>query len=217
MPFFTETEERFHALMSAYADAQTVSAEQYKTESANMPLYGFGTKSYILSMIETALSLSGGNAAAGTIMDIIALGKRQLDHPMQVLDGVEEVLETLHGRFPLVVATKGDLLEQERKLEKSGLARFFHHIEIMSDKTAGGYARLLRHLGVKPDEFLMVGNSVKSDIMPILALGGHAAHVPFHDTWIHEQADPPEDHARFYGIDSIRQLPGLTLLAPEAS
>ena len=213
MPFFTETEKQFCALLSEYADADIVSQEQYRTETANMPLYGFGTKSFTLSMVETAQRLSGGRIAGTAVTDIIELGRRLLDHPMQVLDGVEEVLAALGGRFLLVTATKGDLLEQERKLEKSGLKGYFHHIEIMSDKRPEDYARMLERLGIAPEEFLMVGNSVKSDIMPVLSLGAHAVHVPFHDTWIHERAEPPTGHVRFHGIDSLRRLPDLPLLA----
>lgn len=212
MPFFTETEKRFCGLLAEYLDPAGVSEEQYRTESANMDLYGFGTKSFTLSMIETALRLSGGRLPAGAVMDILDLGKCQLDHPIQVLDGVAEVLEALRGRFPLILATKGDLLEQERKLEKSGLKQYFHHIEIMSDKTEEGYAAMLRRLSIAPGEFVMVGNSVKSDILPVLALGGHAVHVPFHDTWVHEKAEPPRGHARFVSIDSIGELPGLAFL-----
>lgn len=213
MPFFTAAEGRFCALLAEFADAETVSREQYRTERANMPVYGFGTKSFTLSMVETALRLGGAGLRQGAMDEILALGKGLLNHPLEVFDGVEAVLAALGGRFPLVVATKGDLLEQGRKLRRSGLERYFNHIEIMSDKTSDEYAGLLARLGVAPEEFLMVGNSVKSDILPVLDLGGHAVHVPFHDTWIHERADPPRGRANFHGIDSIRELPALLGIA----
>jgi putative hydrolase of the HAD superfamily len=211
MPFYTEAERQFRSLLSRYADPETVSREHYQTEIANIPLYGFGGKSAALSMIETAMRLGGGTLPTAVITDIIAIGKRYMDHPVQVLDGVVDVLEALRGRYTLIVATKGDLVDQERKLEKSGLKPYFHHIEIMSDKTPDKYAQMLRRLGVRAEQFLMTGNSVKSDIEPILSLGGYAVHVPFHDTWIHEKAEPPREHERFFGIESIRDLIELPL------
>lgn len=213
MPFYTETEKRFCGLLAPYADPETVSREHYQTERGNIALYGFGGKSFTLSMIETALRLSGGAIPAAAVADILALGKRQLDHPMQILPGVVDVLDALRDRFLLVIATKGDLWEQQRKLEKSGLTRYFHHIEIMSHKTPEDYALMLRRLGVRADQFLMTGNSVKSDIEPVLSLGGFAVHVPFHDTWIHEKAEPPCGHERFFGIESLRELPGLPVFS----
>ncbi len=212
MPFYTEAEKRFCVLMSPYADTDTTSREQYKTAAANMPLYGVGGKSFTLSMIETALRLSDGNLPSAAIAEIIATGKQYMDHPVQVLPGVVDVLEALRKRFLLVLATKGDLLDQERKLEKSGLAPYFRHVEIMSDKTPQGYAQLLRRLGVCPEQFLMTGNSVKSDIEPVLSLGGYAVHVPFHETWVHEKAEPPSGNDRFFSIKSIRELIDLPLL-----
>lgn len=215
MPLFTRSEARFCEILSPFADAETVSREQYRTESANMRLYGFGTKSYTLSMFETALRLGGDALPHGAFLEILELGKGILEHPPELLDGVAEVLSLMRDRFRLVVATKGDLLEQERKLDASGLREFFHHVEIMSDKTEAGYAGLIRRLGVAPAEFLMVGNSVKSDIAPVLAVGGYAAHIPYHDTWVHEAGEPPREHPRFFGLDSIRDLPGLPILRDE--
>jgi putative hydrolase of the HAD superfamily len=213
MPFYTEAEKTFCSLVSVYADAETAARELYGTASANIPLYGVGGKSFVLSMIETALRLSGGNLPSAIVTGILALGKRYMDHPVQVLSGVIDVLEAFRGRYVLVVATKGDLLDQERKLEKSGLAPYFDHVEIMSDKTPDAYARLLCRLGVRADQFLMTGNSVKSDIEPVLSLGGYAAHVPFHDTWVHEKAEPPQGHARFFSLESILELLDLKRLA----
>lgn len=212
MPFYTEADKRFCALMSPYADTDTASREQYRTASANMPLYGVGGKSFTLSMMETALRLSGGNLPSAVVAEIIETGKQYMDHPVQVLPGVIDVLEALRGRFSLIIATKGDLVDQERKLEKSGLTPYFRHVEIMSDKTQQGYARMLRRLGVQPEQFLMTGNSVKSDIEPVLSLGGCAVHVPFHETWIHEKAEPPRENDRFFSIESIRELVDLPVL-----
>ncbi len=126
-----------------------------------------------------------------------------LGKPVELLDGVEGVLESLAPRYRLIVATKGDLLDQERKMEKSGLARYFHHIEIMSDKKAIDYRKLLGHLDVEPEEFLMVGNSLKSDILPVVELGGYAVHVPFHTTWQHEEIDGDLQNKKILTVDFI--------------
>lgn len=214
MPFFTEAEKRFCSLLAPFSDAETVSCENYRTECANMAIYGVGAKSYTLSLIETALRLSNGKADMAIVREILELGKSILNHPVTALDGVEDVLSTLRSedRFTMVVATKGDLLEQERKLARSGLKDYFHHIEIMSDKTPDGYNALLNRLGIAPEAFVMVGNSVRSDILPVLELGAYAIHVPFHDTWLHEHAEPPLDNPRYFKIASIREILGLPVL-----
>lgn len=129
-----------------------------------------------------------------------------LQEPVEVLDGVEDTLARLNGDYRLVMATKGDLLDQERKLVKSGLERYFHHIEIVSDKTEKQYAKLVKHLDVKPEEFLMVGNSVKSDILPVLNIGAHAFHIPFHTTWVHEMVDEPVNHANFRLLEKATDM-----------
>jgi len=133
-------------------------------------------------------------------------GKELLDKPIELLDGMEEALKALKGKYRLVVATKGDLLDQERKLKKSGLEHYFHHIEIMSDKQEADYQKLIRHLDIKPGEFLMIGNSLKSDAMPVLAIGGHAIHIPYHTTWAHEKVDGTIEHPCFRQAENIKEV-----------
>ena len=159
----------------------------------------------MLSMIETALRVSNNTAGLSTIEKAIQYGKDLLDKPIELLDGIEEVLQTLKNKYRLVVATKGDLLDQERKLKKSGLEHYFHHIEIMSDKQEKDYIKLIKHLDIKPEEFLMIGNSLKSDVIPVLAIGGHAVHVPYHTTWAHEVVEQRIEHERFSQVATIRE------------
>ena len=205
-PFFQETERKLCALLEDYLPHHTVSQELFKTQIQNLPLYGYGVKSFILSMIETSLEVSEKTISLEVIEKIIALGKEMLQKPIELLDGVEEVLQTLHGRYRLVVATKGDLLDQERKLIKSGLAHYFHHIEIMSDKRESDYQKLLKHLDIVPEEFLMIGNSLKSDVLPVLAIGGHGFHIPYHTTWAYEHIEHKIEHPHFQSFSSLREI-----------
>ena len=205
-PYFQETERRFTSLLENYLPRHTISQILYKTEIANLPLYGYGVKAFTLSMIEAALELSAGLAPPEVIAKIIGFGKEMLDQPIELLEGVQQLLQELNGDYRLVVATKGDLLDQERKLQKSGLEQYFHHIEIMSDKKEKDYQKLLRHLDIEPAQFLMIGNSLKSDVLPVLEIGGHAVHVPFHTTWAHETIDYQLEHPRFRQLTHIDQL-----------
>jgi putative hydrolase of the HAD superfamily len=177
----------------------------------NLELYGFGTKAFMLSLIETALKVSDHKVSPAIIQEIIQLGKAQLNKPIQMLEGVRTVLEELSRlEYTLIVATKGDLLDQERKLRKSSLEAYFHHIEIMSDKKESDYLKLLKHLEIRPEDFLMIGNSMKSDIYPVLNIGGYAIHIPFHITWQHEEvADIEMDHEHFQTVENISLVPGL--------
>ena len=205
-PYFLEVEHKFCALLEDYLPAHAISKELYAIEMKNLPLYGFGIKAFILSMIETVLKVTNNTANPELIQKAIAYGQEMLNKPIELLDGVEDTLLQLKSRYKLVVATKGDLLDQERKLKKSGLEHFFHHIEIMSDKKESDYLKLLRHLDCNPVDFLMIGNSLKSDVMPVLAIGGHAAHVPYHTTWFHEKIDHRIDHPMFYEINNIADI-----------
>lgn len=205
-PYFRKTEEQFCRLMSPYMPLPALERELFKIEIANLPLYGYGVKGFMLSMIETALQVSAHTVSAETIEQILSLGKQLLDEPIELLDGVEEVLQALHSRFRLVVATKGDLLDQERKLRKSGLTRYFHHIEIMSEKDEFNYQKLIRHLDIRPDELLMIGNSLKSDVLPVLNLGGYAIHIPYHITWVHEQIEEQIENEKFRAFTHIREI-----------
>lgn len=201
--YFRETEQKFWKLISPFVDEETASKELYQTEMQNMPLYGYGVKAFILSVLETAIRISGGKIPVSTIKELIQIGKEQLEQPVDLLDGVEETLNALVGKYRLIVVTKGDLLDQERKLRRSGLEHLFHHVEIMSDKTEKEYKQLLNHIDVRPEEFLMIGNSVRSDIIPPLNLGCYAIHIPFHTTWEHENVDNPLQHNRLYTLDSL--------------
>ncbi|WP_276806379.1 HAD family hydrolase [Bacteroides stercorirosoris] len=187
-PFFQEVERKYTELLSDYGSAKEISAELFKTEMSNLECLGYGAKAFTISMVETALRISAQKVTAEKIQEIILLGKSLLEMPIELLPGVEDTLKALkaQGGYRLVVATKGDLLDQERKLKRSGLTPYFDHIEIMSDKTEKEYNRLLQVLQVAPEEFLMIGNSLKSDIQPVLAIGGYGVHIPFEVMWQHE-------------------------------
>ena len=182
--YFQEAEKKFSELLEEYLPQHSVARELLQTEIKNIPLYGYGIKGFMLSMIETAIRISDKTIDISVIEKIIGYGQSLLEKPIQKLDGVEEVLASLKDQYRLVVATKGDLLDQERKLKKSGLEKYFHHTEIMSEKAEADYNKLIRHLDILPSEFMMVGNSIKSDILPVLAIGGHGVHIPYHVTWV---------------------------------
>lgn len=201
--YFQETEQKLCELLSPYIDREKTSAELYFTEMQNMPLYGYGVKAFILSVLETAIRITSGKVPVEVLKQLITIGKEQLSRPVELLDGVEETLNALVGRYRLILVTKGDLLDQERKLRKSGLEHLFHHVEIMSDKTEREYSQLLKHIDARPEEFLMIGNSVRSDILPPLSLGCYVVHVPYHITWEHEKVCGPLEHKCAYIVDSF--------------
>ncbi len=205
-PYFREAEDRFCDMMEEFLPHHDVSRELLKIEISNLPTFGYGIKSFILSMVETAISISDGRISAQDIEKIISIGREQLHKPVEILDGVEEVLAQLQNKYKLVMATKGDLLEQEKKLINSGLEKYFHHIEILSEKKTENYQKLISHLDVPPTNFLMIGNSLKSDIIPILELGGYAIHIPFHTTWEYEKVDSEIDHPQFKKIEKIIEI-----------
>lgn len=205
-PYFRETEELFAGLLEDFLPHHSIVAELYKTEIANLPLYGYGIKGFMLSMIETILRITEGKVNPEVINKAIQLGQEMLNKPIELLDGVEDVLKALHGKYKLVVATKGDLLDQQRKLTKSGLDHYFHHIEIMSDKQQSDYQKLLKHLDCKPEEFLMLGNSLKSDVLPVLEVGGNAIHIPYHTTWVHEHVEHTVEHDNFYQMGTLSDV-----------
>ena len=184
--YYREAENKFIKLLSKYETENKLDQELFKMEMKNLHLYGYGVKSFTLSMVESALELSNFEIKPAVIQQIVEIGKEMLDKPIELLDGVKDTLKVLQPKYRLILATKGDLLDQERKLEKSGLIKYFHHIEILSDKKANNYKRLLSHLDIMPSEFLMVGNSLKSDVLPLLEIGAKAIHVPYHTTWAHE-------------------------------
>ena len=204
--YFLEAQERFWGLIEDFLPQHTTARELMQTEIQNIDLYGYGIKAFILSMVETAIRISEGTITTKVIEQIIGCGKDMLAKPVELIDGVEAVLSALEGRYRLVVVTKGDLLDQQRKLEKSGLENFFHHIEIVSEKNAAGYLKLLQHLDVGPGQFAMIGNSLKSDVLPVLGLGGYGIHVPYHTTWEHEHVDIQITDPNFVELAKIRDL-----------
>jgi putative hydrolase of the HAD superfamily len=163
-------------------------------------------KGFMLSMIETAIRVTNKTLSMEVIEKAIGFGKELLQKDIELLDGVEDVLKALKGKYKLVVATKGDLLDQERKLKKSGLEHYFHHIEIMSDKQEADYLSLIKHLDIEPSQFLMMGNSLKSDVLPVLAIGGHGIHIPYHTTWAHEHVEHKVEHERFRQVTQINEV-----------
>lgn len=205
-PYFQETERKFCALLEDYLPHHSISQELFKTEMQNLSLYGYGVKGFMLSMVETAIRITDKALPGHIVEKAIGYGKELLDKPIEMLDGVEAVLQSLAKKYKLVVATKGDLLDQERKLKKSGIEHYFHHTEIMSDKKETDYLKLIRHLDIQPAQFMMIGNSIKSDVLPVLAIGGHGIHVPYHTTWAHEEVELNIDHPNFKHINSITEI-----------
>jgi putative hydrolase of the HAD superfamily len=209
---YQEAQERLAGLLAGYDHTTSVVDELYKTEISNLPLYGYGLKSFGLSMIETAVRLSNGAVDGQTVQAIIDIAKGMKRAPVQLLDGVVEVIEALARDHMLMVITKGDLLDQETKVQHSGLAPHFSHIEVVSAKTVAVYRAVLGRHQIEPCEFLMVGNSPRSDILPIVELGALAVHIPYHVTWVHEQvaaAQEEETPAGYLQLDHIGQLPAL--------
>lgn len=196
--YFRDAEQEFAKLLSNFETMNKIDQELFVMEIKNLPLYGYGVKGFILSMIESALELSNYQIDPKKMMQILAIGKEMLEKPIELLTGVEEVLKALHGKYKLIVATKGDLLDQERKLKKSGLLKYFHHIEVMSDKKIEDYQSLVGHLDIEASELLMIGNSLKSDILPLIQIGASAIHVPFHTTWAHEEVSEEEQSSTDY-------------------
>ncbi len=205
-PYFQEVEQQFCKLLENYLSHHTLSQQLFTVEIANLPLYGYGIKGYILSMIEAAMKISDKTISIEIIEKIIDYGKELLEKPIELLDGVEQTLQILHKKYKLIVATKGDLKDQQSKLHRSGLGHFFHHIEVMSDKKETDYEKLLQRLGIEPSQFLMIGNSLKSDVLPVLNIGGSAIHIPFHTTWAHEVLDYKIEHQNMKTFEKISEI-----------
>ena len=204
---FSMTQERFRALLAEEADPRDLDARLLATERRNLEIFGYGIKGFVLSMIETAVEVTEDRVPGHDIRRILEFGKEMLRHPVELLDGVAETVDALSGRHDLILITKGDLFDQESKIARSGLAPCFRAIEIVSEKDPETYRRVLARHGVDPQRFVMVGNSVRSDVLPVLALGGRAIHVPYHVTWAHEQADPPAEG--YLRTDRIAAVPPL--------
>jgi putative hydrolase of the HAD superfamily len=188
-PMFHATEAQFAAMLAAYHPAEWVRDRLFATEMKNLGHFGYGIKGFILSMIETAIELTEARITGAEVQKIIDWGHEMLHHPVELLDGVRETVEALAGRYRLMLLTKGDLFDQEAKLARSGLGEFFDAVEIVSTKNAAAYAAILRRHGVGPERFVMVGNSLRSDVLPALEAGARAVHIPYELTWAHERLD----------------------------
>ena len=206
---YVRAQAEFAKLLANYRDQTSIYDRLYQTESRNIAHFGFGVKGFALSMIETAVELTDGRVSGNDIQTIINLARDMLDADVELLDGVSETLAALAQSHCLMVITKGDLLDQEKKIERSGLGRFFQRVEIVRDKTSASYARLLAEHSLAPQNFFMVGNSLRSDILPVLELGGRAAYIAYEIMWLHETAEPPVGRPNFYQIEHVRQLPAL--------
>lgn len=204
--YFRDTEEKFASLLDGFETKNKIDQELFKTEIKNLEVYGYGVKGFMLSMIESALELSNNTISQATITKILNLGKDMIMKPVELLAGVNEVLEQLSNNYRLIVLTKGDLLDQERKIKRSGLTKYFHHIEVLSDKKEENYLHLLDHLEIDVKEFLMIGNSLKSDVLPLINLGAQAVHVPFHTTWQHEEVTINEDEFKYLKINNLKDI-----------
>ena len=203
--FYRHSEARFARLLAAQMPQQRAIDELFQTEMNNLPTFGYGAKSFMLSMLQTALAFLPEQQAGPAAKEILQIGKDLIQHPVELLPGARLTLEKLAGKYHLSVVTKGDLLDQERKLKKSGLLPLFNHVEIVSDKTPAAYRALFVRLGAKPQEVLMVGNSLKSDIFPALEAGAQAAYMPCACNWKHEESEEPENPPYF----KISALPDL--------
>ena len=209
---FFETQARLEEILAHHAPREEVEAKLHDTELANVRLFGYGVKGFTLSMVETAVQISGGEITGDEVHEILMMGKAMLDAPVDLMDGAREVLETLHGRYRLVLITKGDVLDQTTKIDKSGLGGYFDQIEVVQRKETADYRDVLDRHGIDPDRFLMIGISVPSDVLPVLELRGWGVPVPYRHTAVFERHadDPP--HERFRRLDSLFELPDLVAL-----
>ncbi len=206
---YAQAQDRFKQLLAHYHDPKWIEERLYQTESRNMQHFGYGIKAFALSMIETAIDLTEGRITGAELRTIIDTAKSMLTADVELLDNVADIIATLARSYKLMLITKGDLLDQESKFARSGLAQYFTHIEIVSDKHADNYLALLRKYSIDPKTFLMIGNSLKSDVLPVLAIGASAVHIPYHVTWVHEMAEAPIDQTNFYELEHLGLLPHL--------
>ncbi len=209
-PLYTGCREQFRALLAKYAHHAALDDHLNEMELRNLAHFGYGVKGFVLSMIETAIELTDGRLEAGDVRTIIGWGREMLAAPIELMDGVQEAVETLARDYPIILVTKGDLLHQETKLARSGLGHLFKGIEIVSEKDPDVYRRIMNRYGVRPERFVMVGNSLRSDVLPVIGAGGHAVHVPYVVSWVHERvsAESLKD-VHFHEISHMRELPAL--------
>ncbi|MVM29834.1 HAD family hydrolase [Spirosoma sp. HMF4905] len=206
-PNYVDVKEKLCELLSHHIDQETLTLRFYDAQIRNLHVFGYGAKSFILSMIETAIELTNGAITGSEIQQIIDVGRKLIDFPIEVLDGVPEVLDILAQKFDLMVLTKGDLFDQESKIARSGLGHYFKHVEIVSEKNEQAYQRVLQRYNVEPTDFLMIGNSLKSDILPVVHIGGRAIHIPYAITWEHERVDDSQLLGKsFTTLGNVREL-----------
>lgn len=205
---FAMTQQQFRQILAPYHDEEWIDKRLLATEQKNLKIFGYGSKGFALSMIETAIELTEGRISGREIQQILDAVVKLLTTPIAPLDGVVETLELLKRSCQLILITKGDLFEQENKIAASGMDTKFHEIEIVSEKTPGTYARILEKYEVRPDEFLMIGNSMRSDVLPVVEIGGYAVHIPYRITWEHEKVDSPPEHPRYTTLQHISEVPG---------
>lgn len=203
---YRNSEKRFAELVKPWLTEREAQKELFGHEMQTLSLYGYGAKSFTLATIASAISISNGQVGSEVIEQLLENGKSLINAPMELLDNVDDVLAQLSKDYKLIVATKGDLLDQERKLQNSNLEQYFHHVEIMSDKNPASYRKLISHLDIKPEEFLMIGNSLKSDVIPVLDIGSGAIHIPYHTTWEHEHVSDTSDLQPYTTLDSFNDL-----------
>ena len=207
---FYSTQDRFKAILSGYHSERWIAERLFATEIRNIQHFGYGAKGFTLSMIETAIELSEGRITAAEIQSILEMGKDMMLAPVELLEGVRETVEALAKEYDLMLITKGDLFHQESKVARSGIGDYFRRIEIVSEKNTDVYERILVRHGIEPERFLMVGNSLKSDVLPVIEIGGNAVHVPYKTTWAHEQVSPDALEGKIYfEIERLDRLPAL--------
>lgn len=207
---FLDVQARFLEIVRGHTDSDIIEQRLYETEVANLGHYGYGVKSFTLSMVETAIDLTEGRISGEDVGRILDLGREMLLAPVDVLDGVRDTITRLSESYDLMVLTKGDLLDQETKIARSGLGDLFTHVEVVSRKDRSTYEGVLDTYGLRPAEFVMIGNSLRSDILPVVEMGSHAIFVPYESTWEHELIGEDElDPGRFHTVRTIRAVPEL--------
>jgi putative hydrolase of the HAD superfamily len=207
---YIRAKARFIELLSVYQDSDLIERRLDKIEVGNVSVYGYGIKSFMLSMVDTAVELSGGRITGREMSKVLDLGRQMLINPVQLFPHTKDVLAELSKDWSLMLLTKGDVFEQSQKIERSGLSHYFRYVEITGDKTKASYQALFERRLIDPRKFLMVGNSLKSDILPVIELGGQAVYIPYQNTWSHEHPGPDElSNGEYHQIDNLGQLPGL--------
>lgn len=206
---YVTAQEQFTRMLSHYHKPEWVMARLYETETQNLAHFGYGIKAFALSMIETAVELTEGRISGRDIQALVETARQMINAEVELLEHVREIIPQLSTRYRLMMITKGDLLDQESKISRSGLGQYFRYVEIISSKTRESYEKVLNRYAIAPEHFLMVGNSLRSDILPILELGGSAVYIPYETTWEHELANPPTGHPGYHQLRHMGELPAL--------